>query len=158
FPLALADASGDDSPQTVFQAGALRYSYDFSSLPSPPARVQLEVWQRGASAPVTTLKSLTAATAVNQLINLDALPALKAGDYQVLARAVFADGSSVVSSRQPLKVLTGSFNRGNSFVPENFNYSSADGDGALFFGYGGTDTLILNVPRRAVASFDGAGL
>src|SRR5262249_26061166 len=47
FPLTVSDASGDDTPRTVFQKGALRISYDFSEAAGSLSRVVLEALQNG---------------------------------------------------------------------------------------------------------------
>ena len=47
FPLSVTDASGDDTPQTVFQQGAVRVSYDFASVTGSLTLVQIAVFQNG---------------------------------------------------------------------------------------------------------------
>src|SRR5262249_35592868 len=72
FPLFVSDASGDDTPQTVFQKGALRVSYDFSNVTDSLTGVTLEALQNGSL--VATLGTFTAAHTSNLLVNLDGLP------------------------------------------------------------------------------------
>src|SRR4029450_3481110 len=59
LPLSVIDASGDDSRETVFDKGALRVSYDFSSLVPPPTSVVVELIKDGAVA--KTLGTFTTA-------------------------------------------------------------------------------------------------
>ena len=56
-----------------------------------------------------------------------------------------------------MTVLAGTSTTG-TFMVHTFNYTAADGKGAVYFGVGGTDTLNLGFDRADIASFDGQPL
>ena len=121
YPLLVTDASGDDSPGTVFNNGALRVSFDFSKL-NGTAQVQtvtLDAFPSLGGQPIP-LGTYNTSTVTNALINLDpntpVFPGLSASDpggqYLVRAVAQLTDGRTISSALQLLTVLTSTLQTG----------------------------------------------
>jgi hypothetical protein len=154
----VTDASGDGTPNTVFQGGALQLSY---SLPGivPIAQVRLEALQNNQV--VTTLGTWTTLSQTGTLINLNNLPLL-GGDYQLRAIARTTSNQDIISPFQPFKVLSWNATSGTTFgsyTADTLTYTGTAGKGQIFVGRGGTDTLDLGrITRANVASLNGNSL
>src|SRR5439155_5519280 len=124
------DASGDDTPQTVFQDGALRVNYDFSSTAGSVTGVTIQALQNGT---VTNLGVFTDATGYEKLVNLDGLATpLPAGDYQVRAIAQLASGTTLVTPAGPLTVLSSGVPVRGTFKGWTFGYTQPAGSGVVY--------------------------
>jgi hypothetical protein len=163
YPLMVLDASGDDSPETVFQDGAVRVTYDLTAFPGlegavPNVTVAVLNLDGVQVAELGTYRSLYL---TDQLINLDQPDGidslLKPGHYFVQARGELDNGAVVFSVRRPLTVL-GSLTVIGDFRARTFEYKQVQTMGAVYFGQGGTDTLDLGLYRSKIASLNGQPL
>lgn len=153
----VVDASGDNTPYTVFQGGAIRVSYDFQSVTSL-SYVQLEALS--SSDVVSTLATWSGASLSSGLVNLASFSSLTAGDYQLRAVIQTTDGQDHFEADQAISILPN--NRFNgTFAADTFEYSVGMGKGAIFLGRGGTDILDLGaagIYRANVTSINGLAL
>jgi hypothetical protein len=153
----VVDASGDNTPYTVFQGGAIRVSYNFQSV-TALSSVRLEALSN--SGVVSTVATWSGASLSNGLVNLASLSSLTAGDYQLRAVIQTTDGQALLGATQAISVLPN--NRFNgTFAADTFEYSVGMGKGAIFLGRGGTDTLNLGaagIYRANVTSINGLAL
>lgn len=148
------DASGDNTPNTVFEGGAVSFSYELTNAASL-SDVQLEVVQLDSI--VSNLGKWTENKLSNNLINL-ANSNIIGGDYLVRAIASTTNGQKFFSSFQPLQILTPNVDKG-TFAADTLNYSATPGEGAVFLGRGGTDTLSLSgIAKSDVTSINGMAL
>jgi serine protease len=149
------DASGDNSLDTVFAGGAIRVSYDLANGTSM-SKVEVEVLQIDSI--VDILGTWNANTLSNNLINLANFSSLTEGEYQVRAIATTTSGEKIFSSFQNLQILPWNKSLG-SFTGDTLNYSALPGEGAVFLGRGGTDTLNLaGISPNDVTSINGMKL
>lgn len=152
----ITDASGDNTPSTAFQGGAIRLSYSVQNVASLSG-VRLEALRNGSV--VSTLGTWTGASLTNTLINLASFSTLTAGDYQFRAVAS-TPGQDYYSTAQSFKILNNSRING-TFAADTLEYSTGLGTGAIFLGRGGTDTLNLGgagISRANITSIDGLSL
>ena len=148
------DASGDNTPDTVFEGGAIRFSYEIDEAASL-SEVQLEVVQLDSI--VSYLGTWKTNKLSNTLINLADF-SITGGDYLVRAIANTSDGKKVFSSFHPLQILPWNKTQG-TFAADSLNYYSTPGEGAVFLGGGGTDTLTLsNISQADVTNINGMNL
>jgi hypothetical protein len=149
------DASGDNTNNTVFQNGAINFSYNLTN-PAFLSNVRLLVTSNGNV--VSTLGTWTGDSLSNQLINLANFSSLTGSDYQLLAVARTTNGQDIFSSSQAMKVL--GWNQINgTFAADTLNYSAGVGTGAVITGRGGTDTVdLFNVSRSNITSINGISL
>lgn len=148
----LTDASGDNSPDTAFEGGAIRVSYDLAN-GSSVSKVDLEVVQFDSI--VDVLGNWNTNSLSNNLISLANFSSLTNGEYQVRAIATTTSGQKIFSDFQNLKILAWSKSVG-SFTADTLNYSALPGEGAVFLGRGGTDTLNLaGISPNDVTSING---
>jgi YD repeat-containing protein len=162
YPLSVVDASGDDSPQTVFYDGALSISYDFSGASGTVTNVAVQLLQDGRV--VGTLKSFTTPSLANYLLNLDPSSArLRKGSYFVRADATIAPASgatrTISSALQPLAVLAVNTYTGG-FSPQTFTLNPVRNQGTVYYGGGGTNILDLSrlSDNSPIVSIDGQSL
>ncbi|MBD1924247.1 FG-GAP repeat protein [Microcoleus sp. FACHB-831] len=149
------DASGDNTNNTVFQNGAINFSYNLTN-PAFLSNVRLLVTSNGNV--VSTLGTWTGDSLSNQLINLANFSSLTGGDYQLLAVARTTNDQDIFSSSQAMKVLGWNQTNG-TFAADTLNYSAGLGTGAVITGRGGTDTVdLFNVSRANVTSINGISL
>jgi serine protease len=149
------DASGDDTSSTVFQDGAIRFSYDLKN-PRFVSDVELEVLQN--SNVVATLGTWSKDSLSEGLINLADFSSLKGGDYQLRAVAHTNRGREVFSNSESMTVLSWEQLNG-SYTGDLLNYSAEAGKGEVVLGRGGTDTLVLSdVSRSEIMSLNGLSL
>ncbi|MCP5250095.1 MAG: cadherin-like domain-containing protein, partial [Candidatus Accumulibacter sp.] len=174
YPLSVYDASGDSTPETVFQHGVLKVSFGLpsSGLAGVVKSIQLRAKPTAGGADVL-LKTYTGQQLqVNdELLNLDALVAGPAdGFYKIYLHIEFENGAAAedvgfksmtiqgdrsVSSAP--NVASDGMIRG-SFAPQTYNLSDYVNDGVVIFGGGGTDTLALGVLPAQLTSIDGRSL
>ncbi len=84
----------------------------------------------------------------NLLVNLDMLTTPLPKAITRFARALsLTDGTTLYSPVQNMTVLAGTTTTG-TFMVHTFNYTAANGKGAVYFGVGGTDTLNLGMDRQ----------
>lgn len=151
----LFDASGDNTLNTVFDDGALRLNYDWSSLSYSFSSVHLEAWQDNTL--TSTLGTWTETSLSNELLNLANFTGLTDGDYDFRLVARDGQGTDVVSTSQSISILPW-LNTLGTFGADTFTYDTLS-SGAVFLGRGGTDTLALNeVEIEDVASLNGMSL
>jgi serine protease len=153
----IVDASGDSTPYTAFQGGALQLSYNMQNVASL-SNVRLEALRNGSV--LTTLGTWSAASLSNTLINLASVSALTAGDYQFRVVASNTTGQEFASTAQSFKILNNSRING-TFAADTLNYSAGLGTGAVFLGRGSTDVLNLaaaGISRTNVTSINGLNL
>jgi hypothetical protein len=151
----VSDASGDNSANTVFQGGALRFNYNLAASQSVSS-VRLEAVSYGNV--VATLGTWSGASLSNALINLANFSSLTGGDYQLRAVGRTTSGQEFLSPFQSMRVLSWGRTNG-TFAGETLNYSAGLGTGAVFLGRGGTDTLNLSgVARSSITSINGISL
>jgi uncharacterized delta-60 repeat protein len=151
------DASGDDTPTTVFRSGAVRVSYNFAR---PPSSLLQSIEVLGIRQGVTrTLATFTESLAWTdtRLINLATVPNLASGAYQIQVRARLANGSTLLSGRASLQVLAEVIVNG-SLTGETLSLTSSVGTGTVVHGGGGTDTLDLAVSASSVKRINGVSL
>jgi len=149
------DASCDNTFSTVFEAGAIRLSYDFADTASL-SDVSLEVLSGGSV--VSTLGTWTGSSLSDALINLADFSSLTGGDYQLRAVAHTTDGQDFFSDSQPLTILSWDDSYG-TFAADTLNYSAQLDTGAVMLGRGGTDMLNLSdVSQSDVTSINGLSL
>ncbi len=148
----VVDASGDSTANTLFQSGALRWSYSVTDATVP---VRLEAWQNGGL--VTTLA--TSDRTSGGLVSLASFPTLS-GDYQLRAVAS-SSGQEVASNFAGLKILTWDAFANTAygtFSAETLFYNRTSG-GQVVIGRGGTDTLNLQgVDRASITRLNGQTL
>ncbi|MEG4995347.1 SBBP repeat-containing protein, partial [Microcoleus sp. B4-C5] len=151
----VTDASGDNTANTVFQGGALRFSYNLANTANL-SNVRLEAVKNGSV--VANLGTWNSASVSSQLVNLANLSNLTGGDYQIRAVARTTSGQEVISPAQSIKIL--SANRVNgTFAGETLTYAGGLGTGGVIIGRGGTDTLNLSgISRSSVTSINGMSL
>jgi serine protease len=155
--LSVVDASGDNTPYTVFQGGALRLSYSVQGL-TALSSVRLEALSNGTL--VSTLGTWSRASLSNALINLASIPTLTAGSYQFRLVARDASGQDFVTAAQALNILTNTRING-TFAADTLDYTAGLGTGAVILGRGGTDTLNLGaggISRTNITSINGLNL
>jgi serine protease len=153
----IVDASGDSTPYTAFQGGALQLSYNMQNVASL-SNVRLEALRNGSV--LTTLGTWSAASLSNTLINLASVSALTADDYQFRVVASNTTGQEFASTAQSFKILNNSRING-TFAADTLNYSAGLGTGAVFLGRGSTDVLNLaaaGISRTNVTSINGLNL
>jgi hypothetical protein len=181
------DASGDDTPATVFWGGALRVNYAIvldpsagssgtvflapvggnDPLPPPPPPPPLPLPSpldhvtveawQGTSR-IADLGTFKDTIVNGGLVNLADTPSLARGTYTIKATAFFKNGSVAVATvANPLQVKGSTVREGNS-SGETFVAQPLDGNGVVIHGNGGTDTLDLQVDRDLVASLNGKPL
>ncbi len=151
----VSDASGDNSANTVFQGGALRFNYNLAASQSVSS-VRLEAVSYGNV--VANLGTWSGASLSNALINLANFSSLTGGDYQLRAVGRTTSGQEFLSPFQSMRVLSWGRTNG-TFAGETLNYSVGLGTGAVFLGRGGTDTLNLSgVARSSITSINGISL
>jgi hypothetical protein len=152
----VADASGDETAATVFQGGALRLNYNLLvSAGSALANLTLEAVRSGS---VATLATFAAANASNVLVNLANLANFTGGEYQVRAKAVLSNGSTIYSPSQALKVLALDTPVNGTYAGDALTYAAPAGTAAVVQGRSGTDTLNLGVAQSQVASINSVAL
>ena len=153
----VVDASGDNTPYTVFQGGAIRASYNFQGVTSL-SNVRLEALKNGTVA--ATLGTWNGASLSNALVNLTPFSTLTAGDYQLRAVIHTTTGQDLLAATQAISILPN--NRFNgTLAADTFEYSAGMGKGAIFLGRGGTDILDLGaagISRANIASINGLSL
>lgn len=153
----VVDASGDNTPYTVFQGGALRISYNFQSVASL-SNVRVEALKNGSV--VATLGTWSGASLSNALVNIASFAAVTAGDYQLRAMIRTTTGQDLISGTQSISILSN--NRINGTVAaDTLDYSTGLGKGSIFLGRGDTDTLNLGaaaISRAMVTSINGLSL
>lgn len=149
------DASGDDTSSSVFQGGAIRFSYDLKNSRFV-SEVELEVLQDGYV--VATLGTWSGDSLSNDLINLADFSSLTGGDYQLRAVAHTVRGRELFSDSESMSVL--SWNQlDGSYTGDTFNYSAQLGTGEVVLGRGGTDTLLLSdISSTDIMSLNGLSL
>jgi len=153
--VSITDASGDNSANTVFEGGAIRFSYNLANTANL-SNVRLEAVRNGSV--VANLGTWNSASLSNQLVNLANFSNLTGGDYQIRAVARTTSGQEVISPAQSIKIL--SANRVNgTFAGETLTYAGGLGTGGVIIGRGGTDTLNLSgISRSSVTSINGMSL
>ena len=148
----VTDASGDYTANTLFQSGALRWSYSLTDATVP---VRLEAWQNGSL--MTTLA--TSNRTAGGLVSLASFPTLN-GNYQVRAVAS-SGGQEMASDFADLKILPWDAFANTAygtFSAETLFYNRTSG-GQVVFGRGGTDTLSLQgIDRASITSLNGQTL
>lgn len=152
----LADASGDSTANTVFQGGALRFSYTISgSLPVTDVYLQALQGDRV----IATLGNWSGGQDMaGAIVNLSTLTDFGPGTYQIRAVGHGALGIEFDSVTQSLEVLAWNRTDG-TFAADSLNYTALGGNGAIVLGRGGTDTLNLgNLDRTSVMSLNGSSL
>ncbi len=153
----VVDASGDNTPYTAFQGGAVRLSYNFQDVASL-SNVRVEAIRNGSVA--ATLGTWNGASLSNGLVNLASFSTLTAGDYQLRAVIHTTNGQDLISATQSISILPN--NRFNgTFAADTFEYSTGIGKGSIFLGRGGTDTLdfvAAGISRAMVTSINGLSL
>ncbi|HEY9796123.1 MAG TPA: S8 family serine peptidase [Leptolyngbyaceae cyanobacterium] len=149
------DASSDNTSSTVFEDGAIRFSYNFADT-ACLSDVSLEVLSGGSV--VSTLGTWTGSSLSDTLINLADFSNLTGGDYQLRAVAHTNDGQDFFSDSQPLTVLSWDDSYG-TFAADTLNYSGGLDTSAVILGRGGTDTLdLFGVSQSDVTSINGLSL
>jgi hypothetical protein len=148
------DASGDNTPNTVFQGGALRINYSLGSS-VPIVNVHLDAFKNGSL--VATLGTWTTSSLSNGLINLANFSSMIAGTYDLRTIVQTTTGNQIVACSQGIQVLSWGETAG-TFAADTFTYSAGLGTGAVFLGRGGTDTLNLGVAQSSITSIDGMSL
>lgn len=123
---------------TVFQEGAIRFSYDLAPTQSL-SNVRLEALSNGTV--VSTLGNWNSTNLFNVLINLTDFSSLIGGDYQFRAVAHTMSGEDFFSDAQSFKIL--SWNQATNttygtFAADTFNYSAKLGTGSVYVRRGGT--------------------
>jgi len=155
----ITDASGDGTANTVFQGGALKLSY---ALPTETtvSEVTLEALQNNQV--ISTLGTWTTAALNGALINLQNFPTLAGGEYQFRAVAKTVNNINGFAVSQPFRILAWNPTDGTTFgkfMADTFTYAGTPGNGQIFVGRGGTDTLNLTgISRANVASLNGLAL
>ncbi|PZV11506.1 MAG: serine protease [Leptolyngbya sp.] len=148
------DASSDNTYNTVFEGGALRFNY---SLATGVGASSVGLQAISSTGAVTSLGSWTGSSTYNAVINLASYPGLAAGTYTLRAVAYESSGNAVYSSSSSLDVLAWGRSTG-SFTADTFDYSAAIGTGTVIQGRGGTDTVNLGIDRAQVTSINGLSL
>ncbi len=148
------DASSDNTYNTVFEGGALRFNY---SLATGVGASSVGLQASSSTGAVTSLGSWTGSSTYNAVVNLASFPGLTAGNYTLRAVAYESSGNAVYSSSSALNVLAWGRSTG-AFTADTFNYSAAAGTGTMIQGRGGTDTLNLGIDRAQVTSINGLSL
>lgn len=150
----VVDASGDNTPNTVFQGGAIQLSYNYQDIASP-LNIRLEALSNASV--VSTFELGSGTSLSGSLINLADVSTLTPGDYQFRLVATTVNGQDVFSNTQSLKILTNSRING-TFAADTLEYSQGLGTGAIFLGRGGTDTLdfsLANINSSNITSING---
>jgi hypothetical protein len=162
YPLSVVDASGDDSPETVLDDGALNVSYDFSSAAGTVTNVAVNLMENGTV--IATLATPQGSAILsNYLLDLDPLSAqLIPGDYLVQAVATIkttSGTSKITSVMQPLTVLDADTEYGG-YSPQTFKFTPTPGQAMVYYGGGGTNTLDLSSlsSNSQIVSIDGQSL
>jgi hypothetical protein len=151
----VTDASGDNTANTVFEGGAIRFSYNLANTANL-FNVRLEAVKNGSV--VANLGSWNSASLSNQLVNLANFSNLTGGDYEIRAVARTTSGQEVISPAQSIKILSANRVHG-TFAAETLTYAGGSGTGGMIIGRGGTDTLNLSgISRSSVTSINGMSL
>lgn len=140
----VADASGDSTANTLFQSGALRWSYELSDKADS---VRLEVWQNEQATTIAT---------ADGLVNLAQFSNLS-GDVQVRAVATQA-GQEFTSDSIALRILPWQDHSSYGTSSAETLFANSVGSGQIVVGRGGTDTLSLDIDRASVSSLNGQSL
>ncbi|MEE2707336.1 MAG: S8 family serine peptidase [Planctomycetota bacterium] len=157
-PLHFSDASHDATPLSVFQNGAVRFSYNFKSQgrsfdPVLPF-VHVEAIQNGNV--VASFGPYQGVARSSQLLNL-AERNLDAGTVMFRPRAKLLSGRAVFGKPGWLNVQAGSSINGDT-PGETFRYAEMEGEGVVINGGGGTDTLVIDVSSDAITALNGQAL
>lgn len=160
--IGVLDASGDDTPGTVFRAGAIRIDASAVKPPAPVQKAYVDAIQGGLVTTVWSSESLRNYSYApnwpvawqSLLVDLSAkLPT--SGDFQIRLRADLANGQTYLSGSAPIRVQDGPTKIG-TVAPETFSIGSWFEEGTVIRGGGGTDVLQLTgVTAALVASIDG---
>ena len=153
-----SDASYDATPLSVFQDGAVRFSYNLKSQERPfdPVLpyVHVDAIQNGNI--VATFGPYRKVARSNQLLNL-AERNLDPGEVVFRPRAKLLSGQVVYGKPGWLNIQAGS-SIGGDTVGETFRYAEMTGEGVVVNGAGGTDTLVINVSSNAITALNGRAL
>ncbi len=182
YPLSVYDASGDNTPETVFQHGVLKVSFGIpsSGLAGVVKQIQLKAKPTGGGADVL-LKTYNGQQlqVTDELLNLDVLLAGPAGStpslpsegyYKIYLHLEFENGAAAqdvgfkpmiiqgdrADTAAPFVASDGMI-RG-SFAPQTYKLADYLNDGIVIYGGGGTDTLNLGVLPAQLTSIDGRSL
>ncbi|XHX76385.1 MAG: S8 family serine peptidase [Stenomitos frigidus ULC029] len=148
------DASSDNTYNTVFEGGALRFNY---SLATGVGASSVGLQAISSTGAVTSLGSWAGSSTYNAVVNLASYPGLATGSYTLRAVAYGSGGNAVYSSSSSLNVLAWGRSTG-SFTADTFNYSAGVGTGTVIQGRGGTDTLNLGIGQSQVTGINGLSL
>lgn len=147
------DASMDDTPNTVIRDGVLRVNYNYAA-PTPwLSSITLEAIGIG-STPITLGSFGVSQVADGKLVNLNSVPGLQAGDYQLRLKATFATGTVSYSTFDAISLLETWTNSG-TYAGENIDYNGWTDTAVVMKAGGGTDTLVLNATREEIVSING---
>jgi subtilisin family serine protease len=164
--LQVVDASGDDTPSTVFRGGAIRVTPHFEGFTAAAAAEAVEanlngVWtpiaRRVLNPPGIEYDGLLQKPSLDDpiLVNLANVSNLDAGVCQIRAKAELVNGKTFCTPLVPVQVLTGRTVLG-SYRGTTYTFGPLDGTGAVLVGRGGTDTLVLpNVAAADIADING---
>jgi serine protease len=150
------DASTDDSPNTVFNDGALRYNYSFNL--ANLGTMSMEAIGEGGV--IRTLAYLPAeAVASGKLVNLAGVAGLPNGEYQLRLRAsLMYSGATFYSALDTIRVIDDTWIVNGSYRGETSTYYGDPNTGRVYRMGGGTDTLNVNVSPSEVLSLNGLNL
>ena len=156
--LYFSDASHDATATSVFQDGAVRFSYNLKDQggafdPVQPT-VYVEAIQDGNV--VAEFGPYRGAAGSNLLLNL-AENNVDAGKVTFRPRGKLLSGQVVYGKPGWLTIQAGSSFHGDT-SGETFHLADLAGDGLVVNGAGGTDTLVINVSSSAVTAFNGHDL
>ncbi|MFB2934685.1 S8 family serine peptidase [Aerosakkonemataceae cyanobacterium BLCC-F154] len=147
----VSDASGDNTPNTIFQGGAIRLDYNVANADSL-ANVRLEILANNTV--VSTVDLGAGASLSNQLVNL---VSVGAGNYQLRTVARNNAGQEAISPDLTVNILPVSRVDGD-FTGKTLDYAGTPATATVVLGRGGTDTLNLNVLPTNVTSINGLNL
>jgi hypothetical protein len=135
----VGDASGDGTPNTVFQRGALRFNWSTNGS-------NVKIYARNQA--TGTVVQLPFASQNGVILANLANQSLSAGNYSIYATSQDAFGNIGKSSEQTIQVLTFNPSSASSLTTGDFKDNrhtfSNRTQGSVFIGRGGTDILDLS--------------
>ncbi|HND54059.1 MAG TPA: hypothetical protein PLV92_16730, partial [Pirellulaceae bacterium] len=159
FPFTAVDASGDDSPTTVMQHGVVKINYQLptSGVGATIDHVALVATARNTGLE-TVLKDPMPLAVSDYMFDLAAMTAaLPMDNYDFQLKINLGDGTTKHTRTQLITVLSDTVIK-DDFKASSFTTASLPTAAAVYYGNGGTDTLVIGANIADVDSLNGAAI
>ncbi|HND53813.1 MAG TPA: DUF58 domain-containing protein, partial [Pirellulaceae bacterium] len=156
FPFTAVDASGDDSPTTVFQHGVVKINYQLptSGVGATINHVALVATSRGNGAEIVLKDPMPLAMA-DYMFDFAAMSTpLEMDNYDFQLKIDLSDGTTKYTRNQLITLLSDTVTRGD-FTARTILTAALSTPAGVYYGNGGTDTLVVDADLIDVDSLDG---